>query len=332
MCGVSGVGVGSDDGSTPFYYPEPQKIGNRLVDIQVLSYPDNTGSQEQNMALRVNLCDTNDTAQILHISYDISISPENEATPLIHDIFHSHAGPLTLIFQKPSQDLSQSPKYNTSRDLALQNSLLASGPNGTVDITSPVLFMPGQYDLNVKILGLDKDKITYDESSAPSFHYLFSLHERFFGNVSYDNQNFTFLIIPFTGKVHNFSFDPAVPKLAFTLSANGTSGTPKFFDNAIVAVYIPKHLNQFSGYPTPLNATINGIPVISEAVYANAPTDPMAKDDFGIFIDSNRAFQGVVPSENATYKSDTYSFSLSPVTKTTIKYDAIPSRVQAFVS
>jgi hypothetical protein len=336
-CGVSGIGIASSNpgGNSIMYYPQPQRIGSRLTDIEVYAYPYNASPQDQNTTLRISLCDTNSTTPILHVTYELSISPKNDTKPIFHDIFHSHAVLLTLNFQNPlGQNNVGSPTYDASRDSSLLNSRVALGPNGTINVTSPVLHKVGEYDINVKILGLDKDKIIYNENNAPSFHYYLRIGDRFFTHVSYKDQNYTILIAPYFGKVYDFSFDPNQPKLSWSLSANGTVGTSKIFSNAIVSVHIQKPFTEFSGSPFPLNVSVNGITLPNHGVYFGMPfDDPDSKDYFGILIDTTSALRGSAPRINSsTYESATYSFSLSPIKQTSVKYDEIPSRVLALVS
>src|SRR5437899_8463610 len=130
-CGVKGIGIASSNpgGNSIMYYPEPQRIGSRLADIEVYTYPYNAGPQDQNTTLRVSLCDTNRTTPIHHVTYELSISPENDTKPIFHDIFHSHAGLLTLIFQNLSAQSSTGLTTNSHyQHSTLLNSWIASDP------------------------------------------------------------------------------------------------------------------------------------------------------------------------------------------------------------
>src|SRR5207245_9517237 len=166
LCAVSEWEIGGG-GASPIYDPQPQHIGDKDLDVEIRIlqnlYYGNYSNTVRSIQFR--LCDTNGDNTILHTTYKITVTKEDNHEIVLDKIFHSNSGLLLLKIQNSSTTLI--PEIN--QDPYLDNALVADS-NETVSMKGPFLWQPGADDIKIKILGYDKDRLVY-ENNAPVFKY-----------------------------------------------------------------------------------------------------------------------------------------------------------------
>lgn len=330
LCAVSGIAIASDRGAIVSRNPSPESIENRTVDIEIYNSPLYVNSEDdQNMSLHFRLCTIPNDETIPHVTYEITIRQQFGGQPIFHDIFHSHTGLLTLVIQRPSNNTVQTPIIEATRDPALQNSWIASGPDGTINMISPIMHEIGTYYVSVNILGLNEDKIFVNKNNAPEFDMTLNVASELYGKILYNSQNYNVTIRSSYGKLQDFHFEPTHLKMSWSTFVNGNA--PQIYNNnPFQEIIIPKSFTEFVKERF-LNATVNGITWPSPVV-AQPGTGLAEKNDIEVYIIGKPGpLRDLIQNDQGS--NTTLKFSLLSLDyHTTSKYDTKPGGVKALVS
>ena len=317
LCAVSEWGIGGG-GASPIYDPQPQHIGDKDLDVEIriLQNPYEGNYSSTVRSIQFRLCDTNGDNTILHTTYKITVTKEDNHEIVLDKIFHSHSGLLLLKIQNSSTTLI--PEIN--QDPYLDNALVADS-NGTISMKGPFLWQPGAYDIKVKILGYDKDRLVY-ENNAPVFKYTTDVPDILWEMISHGKESYKVKIFS-TEKIQDFNYDPLTMRLAWSVHVpkeDILESTHQIFSHA----EIPKSFYEFARSPF-LNMTVNDILVLGPYVDLQSSHIDILSD----FLFSDSFLSNLAEHQNSSIASLT--FSISPVT-TSSSHFVMNNGVWALVS
>jgi len=219
-------------------------IGNRVITLFIkLNPPIITSDNSGDRSLQFRFFDANTNTTINNVSFFVNATKGDKI--LMHELFYTHTGYLTIKFQPGGED----GKYTVYGDTDPVLGGLGS-QNDEVTVLGPILTEGGLYHFHMELLALDfsNELIT---SNPPKFDSYLSVGDVSTQDVTYQNNSYNTTLISYYDKTSNFNFDESTKqfswKMPFDWNVNRFQDRPIFIHEEL---RVPKSLTAFSNTPT----------------------------------------------------------------------------------
>ncbi len=289
------------------------------------------------MQFRLYDAKNNETIKYPNLLITIYKGLDSKAKPLLQDAFVSQNGLLTLQI-KPQPGLVQ---IRGDRD-PFTNAWQAD-PRGTINVNGPVLLDGGLYRIDVRVLGIDYPQNLFAPQDVKLFHIIVHVGEEYRANVKFEGETYPITITSSNDIVQGFTFDAGTETFSWstpfdwnsTLGLLAKNATAASTDNAATnnaAIPVVRQdakipLSLFGvGNFTKYIATVNGVPISSNAVAVDQTVEP-GSVTFRLALDRDE-IQSIAKSNNYTIANDSsnssnnypqtmnFSLSFAPSVKT----------------
>jgi len=282
-------------------------VGNRTVSVFIkINPPIITSESNQDRYLSFRWFDANTNKTVQHVTFLVEITKPN--SPLIHGLFHTHTGILTLKIT-PSNNPSEWKIIGYSVPFLDDNMYLPLA-NGTIGLVAPMLGEGGLYHIYLLLISIDKDQNLFRPQDSPSFDSYLSVGDVANHKIDYHNNSYSTTLISYYDKTTNYTFDPSKMQISWSMPFDWNAA--RFEDMPIFVheeLRVPKAFKEFASAPT-FTASVNGISIVNSKVVA----DPYSMSDMEIIhilINKNdiENLTKVIPIHG-----NTMNFTVVPVT------------------
>jgi hypothetical protein len=219
-------------------------IGNRVITLFIkLNPPIITSDNSGDRSLQFRFFDANTNTTINNVSFFVNATKGDKI--LMHELFYTHTGYLTIKFQPGGED----GKYTVYGDTDPVLGGLGS-QNDEVTVLGPILTEGGLYHFHMELLALDfsNELIT---SNPPKFDSYLSVGDVSTQDVTYQNNSYNTTLISYYDKTSNFNFDESTKQFSWNMpfdwNVNRFQDRPIFIHEEL---RVPKSLTAFSNTPT----------------------------------------------------------------------------------
>ncbi len=220
-------------------------IGNRVITAFIkLNPPIITSDNSEDKYLQFRFFDANTNTTINNVSFFINATKGDKI--LMHELFYTHSGYLTIKFQPGGED----GKYTVYGD---PDPVLGGLGSETDDVTilGPILTEGGLYHFHMELLAIDYANTLIDQTNPPKFDSYLSVGDVSTQNVTYQNNLYNTTLISYYDKTSNFNFDESAKQFSWNMPFNWD--VSRFQDRPIFIheeLRVPKSLTAFSDTPT----------------------------------------------------------------------------------
>lgn len=283
----------------------PASVGNRKVSLFIKLNPTViTSANLTNRYIFLRLFDANTNQTIVHDSFFITVTKNNDNDLLMRDLFHTHTGELTLEIT-PTGTIGHWNIFGDTEPILGGWMNQAGGP---VEVQAPILGEGGLYHFHIELFSIDYDNNIFATQDAPQFDAYLSVGDVSNSTVSYQNNSYNTKLISYYDKTGNFTFDQSKLQFSWTMpfawNRTVTSNVPLFVHEEL---HVPKSFTQFSGTPT-YNAEVNGNPIVGRRMIV----DPYSLGDSVIVHLLLNKFDLANYFKNIPVTSNTMTFQVSP--------------------
>jgi|SRR6185312_1913446 len=222
------------------------KIGDRVITTFIkLNPPIITSDSSEDKTLQFRFFDANTNTTIKNVSFFINATKGDKI--LMHDLFYTHTGYLTIKFQPGDCPSGICTVYGNP------DPVLGGWGSETNDVTvlSPILAEGGLYHLHMELLALDFANTLLDPSNPPKFDSYLSVGDVSTQDVTYQNNAYNTTLISYYDKTSNFNFDQSTKQFSWNMpfdwDVNRFQDRPIFIHEEL---RVPKSLTAFSDTPT----------------------------------------------------------------------------------
>lgn len=227
------------DGLTQENLP-PASVGNRQASLFIkISPPILTSENIQDTFLQLRLFDANTNDTIVHTSFFVTVTKNDEL--LMRDLFHTHSGVLTLKI-KPSNTPGKWVSYGDREPF--QGGWTST--NDQLRVDAPILLEGGLYHFAIEIFGIDNDRNIFIPKDAPKFDAWLSVGDIFHNTVTFNQKPYDTTIISYYDKIHDFKFDESKRLISYSMPFNWDLSrlqTQNIFVHE--EIHIPKSFKEF---------------------------------------------------------------------------------------
>src|SRR5574337_499263 len=220
-------------------------IGNRVITAFIkLNPPIITSDTSVDKTLEFRFFDANTNTTINNVSFFINATKGDKI--LMHELFYTHTGYLTIKFQPGGED----GKYTVYGD---PDPVLGGLGSQTDEVTvaGPILQEGGLYHFHMELLAIDYANTLIDQSNPPKFDSYLSVGDVSTQNITYQNNPYNTTLISYYDKTTDFNFDESTKqfswKMPFNWDVNRFQDRPIFIHEEL---RVPKSLTAFSDTPT----------------------------------------------------------------------------------
>lgn len=247
-------------------------IGNRVITAFIkLNPPIITSDTSQDKYLQFRFFDANTNTTINNVSFFINATKGDKV--LMHDLFYTHSGYLTIKFQ-PGGEVGQW-TVQGDHDPVLGGWM---SQDDQVNVIAPILTEGGLYHFHMELLALDYANTLIDQSNPPKFDSYLSVGDVSTQDVTYQNQPYNTTLISYYDKTSGFSFDESTKqfswKMPFDWDVSRFQDRPIFIHEEL---RVPKSLSAFSDTPT-YSASAEGYTLTGRRIIV----DPYTSGDYMI--------------------------------------------------
>ena len=221
-------------------------IGNRAITVFIkLNPPIITSDNSGDKYIQFRFFDANTNTTINNVSFFINATKGDKI--LMHDLFYTHTGYLTIKFQAGDCPAGICTVYGDN------DPTLSGWGSQTSDVTvlSSILTEGGLYHFNMSILAIDYANTLVDQSNPPKFDSYLSVGDISNQDITYQNNLYNTTLISYYDKTTDFKFDEATKqfswKMSFDWDVNRFQDRPIFIHEEL---RVPKSLSAFSDTPT----------------------------------------------------------------------------------
>ena len=220
-------------------------IGNRVITAFIkLNPPIITSDTSEDKTLQFRFFDANTNTTINNVSFFINATKGDKI--LMHELFYTHTGYLTIKFQPGGED----GKYTVYGDPDPVLGGLGSQTD-QVTVAGPILDQGGLYHFHMELLAIDYANTIIDQSNPPKFDSYLSVGDVSVQDVTYQNNPYNTTLISYYDKTSDFNFDESTKqfswKMPFDWNVNRFQDRPIFIHEEL---RVPKSLTAFSDTPT----------------------------------------------------------------------------------
>ena len=324
----------ADGGCCQEFLPQPPNFGNREPALSVRTTPPAIvagGNADIYMQFRLYDTKTNATIKYPNLFITIYKGLDPNAKPLLKDTFVSQNGLLTLKIKPQPGDV----QIRANKD-AFTNAWQADY-GGTINVRGPVLLDGGLYRIDVSVLGIDYPQNLFADKDVKTFETLVHVGEEYHTNVKFEGGTYPITITSFNDIVQGFTFDAGTETFSWStpFDWNGTLGllaknaTAASTDNAATSIGTMPVVRQEAKLPlslfgvgnyTEYNATVNGVPIASNAVAVDQTVE--SGNVIFHFVLHNDEILNIAKSNNYTATGSdnlhlmNFSLSFAPSVKT----------------
>ena len=220
-------------------------IGNRVITAFIkLNPPIITSDTSVDKTLEFRFFDANTNTTINNVSFFINATKGDKI--LMHELFYTHTGYLTIKFQPGGED----GKYTVYGDPDPVLGGLGSQTD-QVTVAGPILQEGGLYHFHMELLAIDYANTLIDQSNPPKFDSYLSVGDVSTQDVTYQNNSYNTTLISYYDKTSNFNFDESTKQFSWDMPFNWDVN--RFQDRPIFIheeLRVPKSLTAFSDTPT----------------------------------------------------------------------------------
>src|SRR5574337_177464 len=220
-------------------------IGNRVITAFIkLNPPIITSDTSVDKTLQFRFFDANTNTTINNVSFFINATKGDKI--LMHELFYTHTGYLTIKFQPGGED----GKYTVYGD---PDPVLGGLGSQTDEVTvaGPILQVGGLYHFHMELLAIDYANTLIDQSNPPKFDSYLSVGDVSTQDVTYQNNSYNTTLISYYDKTSNFNFDESTKQFSWNMpfdwDVNRFQDRPIFIHEEL---RVPKSLTAFSDTPT----------------------------------------------------------------------------------
>lgn len=220
-------------------------IGNRVITTFIkLNPPIITSDNSTNKFIQFRFFDANTNTTINNVSFFLNVTKQDKI--LMHDLFYTHSGFLTIEFQ-PGGQVGQW-TVNGDHDPVLGG---WTSQTDDVNVIAPILTEGGLYHFNIELLALDYANTLIDQSNPPKFDSYLSVGDVSNQDITYQNNQYNTTLISYYDKTSNFKFDESTKQFSWNMpfdwDVNRFQDRPIFIHEEL---RVPKSLHAFSDTPT----------------------------------------------------------------------------------
>ena len=220
-------------------------IGNRVITAFIkLNPPIITSDSSEDKTLQFRFFDANTNTTINNVSFFINATKGDKI--LMHELFYTHTGYLTIKFQPGGED----GKYTVYGDTDPVLGGLGSQTD-QVTVAGPILTEGGLYHFHMELLAIDYANTIIDQSNPPKFDSYLSVGDVSTQDITYQNNPYNTTLISYYDKTSDFNFDQSTKqfswKMPFDWDVNRFQDRPIFIHEEL---RVPKSLTAFSDTPT----------------------------------------------------------------------------------
>ncbi|HEX5457295.1 MAG TPA: hypothetical protein VFX64_02785 [Candidatus Nitrosotalea sp.] len=278
-------------------------IGNRVITAFIkLNPPIVTSDTAQDKYLLFRFFDANTNTTINNVSFFINATKGDKI--LMHDLFYTHNGYLSIKFQ-PGECPSGICTVYGNPDPVLGG---WGSETNEVSVLSPILTEGGLYHFNLQLLAIDFANTIIDPSNPPTFDSYLSVGDVSTQDVTYQNNPYNTTLISYYDKTSNFKFDESTKqfswKMPFDWDVNRFQERPIFIHEEL---RVPKSLTAFSNTPT-YAASAQGYGLTGSRIIV----DPYTSPDYMIVHLFLNKFDLVNMSKTIPSGTDAIEFKVAP--------------------
>ena len=277
-------------------------IGNRVITTFIkLNPPIITSDSSGDKYLQFRFFDANTNTTINNVSFFINATKGDKI--LMHELFYTHSGYLTIKFQPGGQD----GQYTVYGDV---DPVLGGWMSQTDEITvlGPILSEGGLYHFHMELLAIDYANTIIDRANPPKFDSYLSVGDISTQDVTYQNNPYNTTLISYYDKTSDFKFDESVKQFSWNMpfdwDVNRFQDRPIFIHEEL---RVPKSLHVFSDTPT-YAASAEGFGLTGRRVIV----DPYTIGDYMIVHLFLNKFDLVNMAKNVPSGTNTIEFKVSP--------------------
>ncbi|MDE1724352.1 MAG: hypothetical protein KGH76_00455 [Thaumarchaeota archaeon] len=220
-------------------------IGNRVITAFIkLNPPIITSDSSQDKYLQFRFFDANTNTTINNVSFFINATKGDKV--LMHELFYTHSGYLTIKFQPGGSDGTYTVYGDTDPVLGGWTS-----QTDEVTVAGPILSEGGLYHFHMELLALDYANTIIDRSNPPTFDSYLSVGDVSTQDVTYQNNQYNTTLISYYDKTSDFNFDQSTKQFSWKMPFNWDVSR---FQNRPIFIHeelrVPKSLTAFSDTPT----------------------------------------------------------------------------------
>ena len=220
-------------------------IGNRVITTFIqLNPPIITSDNSTEKFIKFRFFDANTNTTINNVSFFINVTKQDKI--LMHDLFYTHSGFLTIRFQPGGQVGHWT--VNADQDPVLGG---YTSQSDEVNVIAPILTEGGLYHFNIELLAIDYANTIINQSNPPSFDSYLSVGDVSNHDISYQSNHYNTTLISYYDKTSNFKFDEATKQFSWNMPFDWD--VKRFQDRPIFIheeLRVPKSLHAFSDTPT----------------------------------------------------------------------------------
>ncbi|MEO9307745.1 MAG: hypothetical protein ABI342_05470 [Nitrososphaera sp.] len=220
-------------------------IGNRVITAFIkLNPPIITSDSSEDKYLQFRFFDANTNTTINNVSFFINATKGDKV--LMHELFYTHSGYLTIKFQPGGSDGTYTVYGDTDPVLGGWMS-----QTDEVTVAGPILSEGGLYHFHMELLALDYANTIIDRSNPPTFDSYLSVGDVSTQDVTYQNNQYNTTLISYYDKTSDFNFDQSTKQFSWKMPFNWD--VSRFQDRPIFIheeLRVPKSLTAFSDTPT----------------------------------------------------------------------------------
>ena len=221
-------------------------IGNRAITVFIkLNPPIITSDTSEDKYLQFRFFDANTNTTINNVSFFINATKGDNI--LMHELFYTHTGYLTIKFQPGDCPAGICTVYGDN------DPTLGGWGSQTSEVTvlSPILTEGGLYHFNMSILAIDYANTLINTNNPPKFDSYLSVGDISNQDITYQNNSYNTTLISYYDKTSDFKFDESTKqfswKMPFDWDVNRFQDRPIFIHEEL---RVPKSLSAFSDTPT----------------------------------------------------------------------------------
>ena len=256
------------DGLTQENLP-PASVGNRQASLFIkISPPILTSENIQDTFLQLRLFDANNNETIVHTSFFITVTKNDQL--LMRDLFHTHSG-LLILKIKPTNTPGNWVSYGDKEPF--QGGWTST--NDQLRVDAPILLEGGLYHFAIEVFGIDNDRNIFKPEDAPKFDAWLSVGDIFHNTITFQQKPYDTTIISYYDKINDFKFDESKKRISYSMPFNwdlSRLATQNIFVHE--EIHFPKTFKEFVDSPT-FDATASGFPLVGRML----AIDPYSKPD-----------------------------------------------------